>query len=164
MEDIQKLFRDLKEAKNQYDEVFDTQTRIEKELIAEEVELLKQIAEPLFEVGEIKEIHALDSILLFDFKEQEKTLISPLVYYSKDGKIKYEVYDEEKYRRHRRNAWIVDGWNIMQPEEFLQYVTLERIFEFLNERPSELYNRSESFVDFNKSRREFIHNLKNILK
>lgn len=161
--DINKLHTDLSEAKQQRDEVFATQLKVEKQLIKEEVELLKEFTKPLFEFAETKEIHADDALLIYSFKEKEKTLISPDVYLSSDFKIKYEVFDEEKYRRFRRNAWIVDGWNIMDPYEFLQFVPLEKIFDFFNERAGELHKEAYNFVDFNKSRKEFIHQFKTFL-
>jgi len=163
--DIHKLIDDLKGAKEQYDEVFGTQRLVENSLIKEEVELLKKFTKPLFGVAETIEVHADDALLIFDYKNQDKTLISSKVYLSKsDFKIKYEVYDEEKYRRHRRNAYIVDGWNIMEPSEFLQYITLENIFDFFNERPSYLYDRSEKYVEFNKKRKQFINNFRTIVE
>ena len=132
--DIRKLLEDLKEAKQQHDEVFLTQRKVEKSLIKEEAELLKQFTAQLFAVGETKEIHADDALLIYKYKVRDKTAISPDVYLSSDFKIKYEVYDEEQYLRFRPMAWIVDGWNIMEPEEFLLYLPLEKIFEFFNER------------------------------
>lgn len=162
--DIRKLVSDLGEAKQHRDEVFGTQRKVEQKIIQEEAELLKSFVQLFLPVGETTEIHADDALLIYEYKNDAKELISAKVYYSSDNKIKYEVYDEEKYRRFRKNAWIVDGWNIMSPEEFLQYRTLEDIFTFFNERPDTLYKQAHNFVEFNKERMEFIHKIKRIFQ
>lgn len=162
--DIRKLVSDLGDAKQHWEEVFGTQRKVEQKIIQEEAALLKSFVQLFFPVGEKKEIHADDALLIYEYKDDAKDLISPKVYFSSDNKIKYEVYDEEKYRRFRKNAWIVDGWNIMTPEEFLQYKTLEEVFGFFNERPDVLYKQAQNFVEFNKERMEFIQKIKRIFQ
>lgn len=159
--DIQNLIAELKKAHEDFHSIEKEQKEIQKKIIQEEIGLVLKFAELIYPFEKKKLIHGEQALLLYVFHSSGKTLISPETYLKHNGEVVYQVHDEAAYRSYRPDAVIVDGYNVINLDEFLEYVPFKEIYAFFKERPAVLYENADELVDKNISRKDFIKKIKN---
>lgn len=166
--DLNSLLEQLSVVQKKYDTTKKQQLLREKLLIEEEVPLLKDFVKRLVKKTKVKNINNEETVLIYVFPSNGKTLISPEVFMTKDGRIVYEIFDEESYRKYRPDAVIENNYNYIEAEEFLRVVPFSDIYNYFIERIELLNEDIEEMVNTNNVREHFLdeykfsNNLKNI--